>query len=213
MSLENGPFDNLKLTDFTILREIARSSTGAVYKARLNSSRQVVVLKERRCSEIGYDSRLLQYIDRLTCFGHANHFFCVDRPSFPRNGGGVLFEFECVPIHLRKYHDILHEVNLLGRLRHPNIIQYLGHFFHGERQHLFIILEYAKYGDLFSVIAARRCAAMGQTGAANTIIPRASPNVHYLKRLYVNLTLYLQGRRPRQRARQLPLLHTWWLAV
>ena len=164
MSLENGPFDNLKLTDFTILREIARSSTGAVYKARLNSSRQVVVLKERRCSEIGYDSRLLQYIDRLTCFGHANHFFCVDRPSFPRNGGGVLFEFECVPIHLRKYHDILHEVNLLGRLRHPNIIQYLGHFFHGERQHLFIILEYAKYGDLFSVIAARRCAAMGQTG-------------------------------------------------
>jgi serine/threonine protein kinase len=113
MSLDSG-WENLKLTDFTVLREIARSSTGAVYKARYNQTRQVVVLKERRCSEIG------------------------------------------------KYHDILHEVNLLGRLRHPNIIQYLGHFFHGERQHLFIVLEYAKYGDLFALIAARRNAALGK---------------------------------------------------
>ena len=59
--------------------------------------------------------------------------FCIRRAP--------LYIFVC-----RKYHDILHEVMLLSRLRHPNIVQYFGHFFHGHQRHLFIILEFARFG-------------------------------------------------------------------
>lgn len=94
-------------SDFNLLDELARSSTGAVYKARHIPTSRIVVLKERRCGELGRRS------------------------------------------------DIMHEINLLTSLHHPNVIECHGHFF-GPNDRLYIILEYALYGDLFSHIAQRR---------------------------------------------------------
>ena len=48
--------------------------------------------------------------------------------------------------------NILHEVNLLQKLDHPNIIQCLGHFWDQQRAVLYIVLEYAEAGDLASLI-------------------------------------------------------------
>jgi serine/threonine protein kinase len=69
-----------KLSEFTILSEIYRSSSGAVYKARHKESGELVALKERRWAEMG-----------------------INR-------------------------DLLHEVHLLSKIKHPNVVKCLSHF-------------------------------------------------------------------------------------
>ena len=60
---------------------------------------------------------------------------------------------------LGKHKDILHEVLLLQKLNHPNVIRCYGWFYkpsHQGTRQLFIILEYAGRGDLCKIIKARR---------------------------------------------------------
>lgn len=46
--------------------------------------------------------------------------------------------------------EVLNEVKLMSRLKHRNIVQYLGSFV--EQNHLFIVMEYARHGDLSQFI-------------------------------------------------------------
>lgn len=94
--------------DFHIMDELFRSINGAVYKARRKLDRRIVVLKERRCAELG------------------------------------------------RRRDIMNEVKLLERLRHPNIIECLGSFWDSLRGALYVVLEYAAGGDLHALLQSRR---------------------------------------------------------
>lgn len=93
--------------DFHIMDELFRSVNGAVYKARRKTDRRIVVLKERRCAELG------------------------------------------------RRRDIMNEVKLLERLRHPNIIECLGSFWDSLRGALYVVLEYAAGGDLHGLLRNR----------------------------------------------------------
>jgi hypothetical protein len=118
-------------------------------------------LKERRCAEIGYNIRLVSFTNaqsveilQLIRCALCNRCDRMVSPTF------------------RKYHDILHEVMLLSRLRHPNIVQYFGHFFHGHQRHLFIILEFARFG---AFLAHTRCLLYLEFHTLNvSLLPRAS---------------------------------------
>jgi serine/threonine protein kinase len=66
------------LGDFQLLEELFRSANGAVFKAKHRSSRQVFVLKQRMCAELGArkdmlnEARLLQRLRHrnvVQCFG------------------------------------------------------------------------------------------------------------------------------------------------
>ena len=48
-------------------------------------------------------------------------------------------------------HNIAHEVSFLSKFHHPNIIKYYGHFI-TDIGRLYIILEYAYYGDMQKLI-------------------------------------------------------------
>eukprot|EP00933_Yihiella_yeosuensis_P022119 TRINITY_DN17418_c0_g1_i1.p1 TRINITY_DN17418_c0_g1~~TRINITY_DN17418_c0_g1_i1.p1 ORF type:complete len:383 (-),score=50.87 TRINITY_DN17418_c0_g1_i1:46-1194(-) len=52
--------------------------------------------------------------------------------------------------------DMLNEYEVMKRLNHPNIIRCLGYFWEFQSQSLFIVLEYAKRGDLHSELQARK---------------------------------------------------------
>jgi len=45
-------------------------------------------------------------------------------------------------------HDILHEAKLLCKLAHPNIIHCYGYFRGGAGHEVYIVLEWASYGDI-----------------------------------------------------------------
>ena len=53
---------------------------------------------------------------------------------------------------LGKDANMLHEVNLLQKLDHPNIIRCFGHFWDQQRAVLYMVLEYAESGDLATLI-------------------------------------------------------------
>ena len=100
-------------SDFHIVEEIFRSNTGAVYKARVRRSGEIVVLKERRAPELG-------------------------------RGRGVME----------------HEVELLEKVKHPNVIRCYGHFRDNSTTSrtgsFYMVLEYASGGDLYKQILRRR---------------------------------------------------------
>lgn len=96
------------LKDYHIVDELFRSANGAVYKARRRADRTIVVLKERRCAELG------------------------------------------------RRRDIMNEVTLLQRLRHPRVVECLGSFWDGLRGALYVVLEYARGGDLHGLLRRRR---------------------------------------------------------
>ena len=100
-------------SDFHIVEEIFRSNTGAVYKARVRRSGEIVVLKERRAPELG-------------------------------RGRGVME----------------HEVELLEKVKHPNVIRCYGHFRDNSTTSrtgsFYMVLEYASGGDLYKQILKRR---------------------------------------------------------
>lgn len=54
------------LDDFFIIAELFRSDNGTVYKARFKNNRsKIVVLKERRCAELGGDGDIM---NEVLCF-------------------------------------------------------------------------------------------------------------------------------------------------
>lgn len=65
---------------------------------------------------------------------------------------GATFVLKKIPIsHLnpRQQKEALFEVQILRRLKHPNIIKYYTSFI--EDESLFILMEYASGGDLYTV--------------------------------------------------------------
>jgi len=60
---------------------------------------------------------------------------------------------------LGKAKDMLNEYEVLKRLDHPNIIQCYGYFWDHDTQSVYLILEYAQCGDLYSELQARRKAS------------------------------------------------------
>ena len=105
--------ESFSKSDFHIIEEIFRSNTGAVYKARVRRSGEMVVLKERRAPELG-------------------------------RGRGVME----------------HEVELLEKVKDPNVIRCYGHFRANSTTSntgsLYMVLEYASGGDLYKQILKRR---------------------------------------------------------
>jgi serine/threonine protein kinase len=75
----------------------------------------------------------------------------VFRARHSRSGKTVVLKSRRTA-ELGKDANILHEVNLLQKLDHPNIIKCIGHFWDQSRAVLYIILEYAEAGDLASLI-------------------------------------------------------------
>ena len=57
---------------------------------------------------------------------------------------------------LGRKRDILNEVDLLEGLDHPNVIKCYGHFWDRETGALFMVLEYADAGDLYTHVMQRR---------------------------------------------------------
>lgn len=57
---------------------------------------------------------------------------------------------------LGKAKDMLREYELLKQLHHPNIIECYGYFWDHDSKSLYIVLEYAKCGDLHAELQARR---------------------------------------------------------
>ncbi|GMH60450.1 hypothetical protein TrRE_jg644, partial [Triparma retinervis] len=57
---------------------------------------------------------------------------------------------------LGRKRDILNEVALLERLDHPNVIKCYGHFWDHASGALYMVLEYADAGDLYSHVIKRR---------------------------------------------------------
>lgn len=57
---------------------------------------------------------------------------------------------------LGRKRDILNEVALLERLDHPNVIKCYGHFWDHSNGALYMVLEYADSGDLYSHVLKRR---------------------------------------------------------
>ena len=53
--------ESFSKSDFHIIEEIFRSNTGAVYKARVRRSGEVVVLKERRAPELGRGRGVMEH--------------------------------------------------------------------------------------------------------------------------------------------------------
>ena len=72
--------ESFSKSDFHIIEEIFRSNTGAVYKARVRRSGEMVVLKERRAPELGrgrgvmeHEVELLEKVQDpnvIRCYGH-----------------------------------------------------------------------------------------------------------------------------------------------
>jgi serine/threonine protein kinase len=52
--------------------------------------------------------------------------------------------------------DILHEVNILTSISHPNIIRCYGYFLSDFGDILYIVLEYATMGDLYHEVTRRK---------------------------------------------------------
>jgi NIMA (never in mitosis gene a)-related kinase len=57
---------------------------------------------------------------------------------------------------LGRKRDILNEVDLLERLDHPNVIKCYGHFWDHSTGALYMVLEYADSGDLYTHVLQRR---------------------------------------------------------
>ena len=57
---------------------------------------------------------------------------------------------------LGRKRDILNEVALLERLDHPNVIKCYGHFWDHASGALYMVLEYADGGDMYSHVQKRR---------------------------------------------------------
>ena len=57
---------------------------------------------------------------------------------------------------LGRKRDIMNEVALLERLDHPNVIKCYGHFWDHSNGALYMVLEYADSGDLYSHVLKRR---------------------------------------------------------
>ena len=62
----------------------------------------------------------------------------------------VMKKMELNHLKPKQQRECYHEVSILKRLNHPNIIKYYSSFL--ENENLYIIMEYAENGDLYSII-------------------------------------------------------------
>ncbi|KAI0982618.1 hypothetical protein GJ496_006882 [Pomphorhynchus laevis] len=70
---------------------------------------------------------------------------------------GCIFENILFKSQLKKgrvQHQLLREIEIQSRLRHPNILQMLG-WFH-DKNRIYLILEYAAQGELFKILRNKR---------------------------------------------------------
>lgn len=65
----------------------------------------------------------------------------------------VLKQKRCRNLYKRR--EAMNEVTLLTRLKHPNIVECFGSFWDSVRGSLYVVLEYARGGDLHSLIQSR----------------------------------------------------------
>ncbi|CBZ24122.1 putative protein kinase [Leishmania mexicana MHOM/GT/2001/U1103] len=72
----------------------------------------------------------------------------------------------------RQRHDAHNEINILQKLHHPNIVRYVEYY--EEHPHLYIVMEYADGGDVYSLLSsaqtARKLGAAGgyEDGSASS---------------------------------------------
>ncbi|KAG5506935.1 hypothetical protein JIQ42_07654 [Leishmania sp. Namibia] len=63
----------------------------------------------------------------------------------------------------RQRHDAHNEINILQKLNHPNIVRYVEYY--EEHLHLYIVMEYADGGDVYSLLSSAQTARkMGAAG-------------------------------------------------
>merc|ERR1719387_3214375 len=72
-----------------------------------------------------------------------------------RNGEQRVLKQRIAP-ELGRSKDIFREYVLLHKLQHPNILQCFGYFWERDTRSLFLVLEYAPYGDLHEELQSRR---------------------------------------------------------
>ena len=73
----NPSTNGWSLDDFFIIAELFRSENGTVYKARFKNNRdKIVVLKERKCAELGGDGDIMNEVLLLEKLDHPNIIGC-----------------------------------------------------------------------------------------------------------------------------------------
>ncbi|TKY69638.1 phosphorylation protein [Spatholobus suberectus] len=94
--------------------------------------------------------------------------------------------------------DFRHEVNLLVKLRHPNVVQFLGAV--TDRKPLMLITEYLRGGDLHKYLKDK--GALSPSTAINFALDIARYDVSYLKFplfFFLNLFIERTNRKPQTR--------------
>ena len=96
----------------------------------------------------------------------------------PRQQYYVVKHLNLAGMTSRQRHDAHNEINILQKLHHPNIVQYFEYF--EEHPHLYIVMEYADGGDVYSLLssaqAARKAGARAYRGLGSTPAGAAAAN-------------------------------------
>lgn len=77
MILEKQQQQGLASKDFEILEELAASASGQVFKAKWKTRQQVVILKEKKYSELGKQNNVLHEHNLLKKMQHPNIVQCL----------------------------------------------------------------------------------------------------------------------------------------
>eukprot|EP00741_Cyanophora_paradoxa_P012801 tig00020629_g12365.t1 len=98
----------------------------------------------------GASIRSFQVISEL----HRSGTGAVYRAKYLKDGKTYVIK-ERRQAELGKNRDVTHELQLLQRIQHPNVIRCHGHFWDPAHRVLFIVLEYADGGDLRAFVEKR----------------------------------------------------------
>ncbi|KPI84119.1 putative protein kinase [Leptomonas seymouri] len=93
----------------------------------------------------------------------------------PRQQYFVVKHLNLAGMTSRQRHDAHNEISILQKLHHPNIVQYVEYY--EEHPHLYIVMEYADGGDVYSLLKgaqeARKAGARAYRGLGRTPVSAA----------------------------------------